>query len=90
MRHFLGEGFSPEYPEAVAGVVTDEYYVRTMVAWYFATALAKQYEKTIPYIENRRLDRATHDLTIQKSIESFRIPNDRKAYLRTLKSNLNG
>ena len=56
-----------------------------MTAWYFATALAKQYDAALPYIENRRLDEWTHRKVIQKAIESYRIPDERKAYLRTLK-----
>ena len=77
--------FRPEYPEMVAGVDCGEYYVSMMVAWYFATALAKQYDAVIPYIEGRRLDTATHRRTIQKAVESFRITDEQKAYLRTLR-----
>ena len=85
MQHFLDGRFSPEYPKAVARVRSDEYYVKMMVAWYFATALAKQYAAIIPYIENRTLDAWTHNRAIQKSIESFRITPEQKEFLRSLK-----
>ena len=84
MQHYLGENFDPAYPEAVAKVRSDEYYVNMMRAWYFATALAKQYESTIPYITERRLDVWTHNKTIRKSIESYRISAERKEFLRSL------
>ena len=85
MQHYLDEDFDPEYPELVAGVRSDEYYVRMMVAWYFATALAKQWDGTIATLEQRRLESWTHAKTIQKAIESYRISEEKKAYLRTLK-----
>lgn len=85
MNFYLDSEFREEQPEAVAGVDCGEYYVSMMVAWYFATALAKQYDAVIPYIEQRRLDPETHRRTIQKSVESFRISDERKRYLRTLK-----
>ena len=85
LEFFLDEHFRPEYPEMVCAVRSEEYYVRMMAAWYFATALAKQYEAVIPYIENRRLEPWTHRKTIQKAIESFRITPEQKEYLRTLK-----
>ena len=85
MNFYLDDKFDPEYLEMVSAVKCDEYYISMMVAWYFATALAKQYDATIPYIEQRRLDSATHRRAIQKSIESFRITDDQKKYLRTLK-----
>lgn len=85
MQFYLGGNFRPEYPEMVCAVHSEEYYVRMMAAWYFATALAKQYEAVIPYIENRRLDPWTHRKTIQKAIESFRITPERKDYLKSLK-----
>ena len=85
MEHFLDEDFDLKYPERVAGLRSDEYYVNMMIAWYFATALAKQYDAIIPYIENRRLDIWTHNKTIQKAIESYRITPEKKEYLRTLK-----
>ena len=85
MNFCLDGEFRPEYPEMVAGVDCGEYYVSMMVAWYFATALAKQYDAVIPYIEGRRLDTATHRRTIQKAVESVRITDEQKAYLRTLR-----
>lgn len=85
MAHFLDGDFDPAYLETVCRVRTDEYYVKMMVAWYFATALAKQYESALPYIEERRLEPWTHNMTIQKCVESYRIPEARKAYLKRLK-----
>lgn len=85
MSHYLDENFSPEYPELVAAVKSEEYYVNMMIAWYFATALAKQYNQVLPYIENRRLDRWTHNKTIQKAVESLRITEEQKIYLKSLK-----
>ena len=85
MEHFLEEDFNAEYPEMVAAVRSDEYYVNMMTAWYFATALAKQYEAVVPYIEKQRLDTWTHNKTIQKSIESYRITPEQKEYLKSLK-----
>ena len=69
----------------VAGVKSEEYYVNMMIAWYFATALAKQYDAVIPFIEGKRLDKWTHNKAIQKSVESYRITPEQKAYLKTLK-----
>ena len=85
MSFYLDEGFEPAQLEAVAERCCEEYYVNMMVAWYFATALAKQPEAALPYIENRRLSRWTHNKPIQKSIESRRIPDETKAYLKTLR-----
>lgn len=85
MQHFLDERFDRRYADMAAAVRSDEYYVRMMVAWYFATALAKQYPSVLPYLEERRLDRWTHNKAIQKSLESLRIPPERKACLRSLK-----
>lgn len=85
MRHFLDAGFRPEYLEWAAGVKHSDYYVRMMVAWYFATALAKQQEASLPYIEEHRLEPWTHNKTIQKAIESRRIAPELKDYLRGLK-----
>jgi len=85
MEHYLDEEFVEKYPEMVAGIRSEEYYVNMMIAWYFATALAKQYDAVIPYIENRRLDTWTHNKAIQKSVESYRITPEQKEYLRTLK-----
>lgn len=85
MSFYLDEGFEPAQLEAVAERCCEEYYVNMMVAWYFATALAKQPEAALPYIENRRLSRRTHNKAIQKSIESRRIPDETKTYLKTLR-----
>ena len=85
MEHFLDEDFDPEYPEIVAEIRSDEYYVNMMIAWYFATALAKQYETVLPFIENRKLDTWTHNKAIQKSVESRRISEERKEYLKSCK-----
>ena len=85
MEHYLDEDFSPEYPEMVAEIRTDEYYVNMMIAWYFATALAKQYEAVLPFIEEHRLDAWTHNRTIQKAAESYRIDPEHKKYLRSMK-----
>lgn len=85
MRLYLDADFRPEYPELVASVSSEEYYVNMMIAWYFATALAKQWETVIPYIENRCLSEWVHRKTIQKAIESYRITDEQKQYLRTLR-----
>ena len=85
MVHFFEENFDVSYPHKVADIRSDEYYVRMMVAWYFATALAFQYEKILPFIENKTLDPWTHNKAIQKAIESYRITNEQKDYLKTLK-----
>ena len=85
MEHFLDEDFDPSYPAKVSKIRSDEYYVNMMIAWYFATALAKQYDVITPYIVKKKLDPWTHNKTIQKAIESYRITDEQKAYLRTLK-----
>ena len=85
MEHFLDDDFDPEYLETVSRIRSDEYYVNMMTAWYFATALAKQYDAAITYIEQCRLDDWTHNKAIQKSIESRRITPKQKEYLRSLK-----
>lgn len=85
MNHYLDGAFSPEYPELVAGICSEEYYVKMMVAWYFATALAKQYDAVLPYLKDLRLDVWTHNKTIQKAVESYRISPEQKVFLRTLK-----
>ena len=85
MRHYLHEEFKTEYPEKVAAIRSEEYYVNMMRAWYFATALAKQYEKVLPFLEKRQMDVWTHNKTIQKAIESYRITSEQKEYLRTLR-----
>lgn len=85
MQHYLDEEFIPEYPEMVAAVKSDEYYVNMMIAWYFATALAKQYEEVLPFLENKVLDKWTHNKAIQKSVESYRITPEQKEYLKGLR-----
>ena len=85
MSFYLDDKFDADYLRLVAGVQSDEYYINMMRAWYFATALAKQYDKTLPYIENGRLDIWTHNKTIQKAVESLRISEEKKQYLKTLK-----
>ena len=82
MCHYLDDCFSPEYPEWVSQIKSDEYYIKMMVAWYFATALSKQYDIVVPYIENYCLDADTHNKTIRKAVESYRITDEQKAYLR--------
>ena len=85
MTHFLEEDFREEYPALVASVQSEEYYVRMMQAWYFATALAKQYEVAVTYLEQRRLGAWVHNKTIQKARESFRVSQEQKEYLKSLK-----
>ena len=85
MGNYLDEDFTPEYLKKVAAVISEEYYVNMMRAWYFATALAKQYEATVKLLEERQLDIWTHNKTIQKAVESYRITPEQKEYLRTLK-----
>lgn len=85
MNEFLGEDFKPEYLEWVASVKGEDYYIKMMVAWYFATALAKQYDASVVYIEERRLEPWTHKKAIQKAVESFRVSDEHKEYLRTLR-----
>ena len=85
MNEFLGEDFRPEYLEWVAAVNAEDYYLKMMVAWYFATALAKRYDESVVYIEQRRLEAWTHKKTIQKAVESFRVSDEHKDYLKTLR-----
>ncbi|MBE6564055.1 MAG: DNA alkylation repair protein [Ruminococcaceae bacterium] len=85
MRFFLDERFDPSYPKLVAAVRSEEYYVRMMAAWYFATALAKRYEAILPYAEKGLPDPTVHRMMIRKAIESDRITPEQKAYLKTLK-----
>lgn len=85
MQHFLDEKFDVKYADMAAEVRSEEYYVNMMIAWYFATALAKQYELILPYLEEKRLDDWVHNKAIQKSVESYRITDEQKAYLKTLK-----
>ena len=85
MCYYLDEEFEPEYLELVCGLHSEEYYVKMMIAWYFATALAKQYEKALPFLEEQRLDAWTHNKTIQKAVESFRIKPEQKENLKRLR-----
>lgn len=85
MEHFLDEDFDIIYTETVSNIRSDEYYVNMMIAWYFATALAKRYESILPFIEKRSLDIWTHNKAIQKAVESLRISDEKKEYLKSLK-----
>ena len=85
MNEFLDDDFKPEYLSLVSDKKGDDYYLKMMQAWYFATALAKKYDDTIKYIEDNRLDLWVHNKTIQKAIESFRVSDTHKEYLKTLK-----
>lgn len=85
MQQFLDDDFDIRYAGKAAAVRSDEYYVNMMIAWYFATALAKQYNAVLPFIEERKLDVWTHNKAIQKAVESYRITPEQKAYLKTLK-----
>lgn len=85
MSHFLDDNFKDEYLNIVASVQSDEYYVKMMIAWFFATALAKQWDAAFPYIENGRLDIWCHNKTIQKARESYRITQEQKEILKSLK-----
>ena len=85
MRLYLDEDFKPEYADLVAGVTSEEYYVNMMIAWYMATALAKQWDAIIPYVEEHRFSDWVHRKTIQKAVESYRITDEQKGYLRSLR-----
>lgn len=85
MNEFLGEDFQPEYLAWVAGVQGEDYYIKMMVAWYFATALAKQYDESVVYIEEHRLEPWTHKKAIQKAVESYRVTEAHKEYLKMLR-----
>ena len=87
MRYYLDDAFRPEYLAWVAAVHSEEYYVNMMIAWYLATALAKQWDATIPYLEERKLSPWVHRKTIQKAVESYRITDEQKVYLKTLREN---
>ena len=88
LRWYLDESFRPEQAQRIAGLNTEHYYVHMMVAWYFATALAKQYDAVLPYFLQPVLDEKTHNKALQKALESNRISPERKAYLRTLKRHI--
>ena len=85
MSHYLDDDFKEEYLQIPASVGIDDYYAKMMVAWFYATALTKQWDATIPYIEAGKLEKWTHNKTIQKARESYRITEEQKAYLKTLK-----
>ena len=85
MVHFLDDNFTPDILKTVANVRSEEYYVNMMIAWFFATALAKQYEATLPYITEHRLSPWCNNKTIQKAVESYRITDEQKAFLREYK-----
>ena len=85
MTHFLDEDFKKEYLEMVANIHSEEYYVKMVIAWFFATALAKQWDYAVIYLENNRLDVWVHNKTIQKARESLRISLEKKEYLKKLK-----
>ncbi len=85
MAHFLSEDFKPEYLKIPAGIFSEKYYVNMMLAWFYAEALAKRWEDAVLYLENNMLPVWVHNKAIQKARESFRIPPERKEYLKTLK-----
>lgn len=85
MSHFLDDDFKPEYLEIPAGICSDEYYINMMIAWFYATALAKQWDATIGYITENRLGDFVHNKTIQKARESYRITDEQKEYLNKFK-----
>ncbi|MBR4777652.1 MAG: DNA alkylation repair protein, partial [Lachnospiraceae bacterium] len=85
MQHYLDDWFEITYAEMVEAVKSDEYYINMMIAWYFATALAKQYDNILPILEQHRLDTWTHNKVIQKAVESYRIMDEQKKYLKSLK-----
>lgn len=85
MNEFLGEDFKEEYLELAACKTGEDYYLKMMIAWFFATALAKRYDESVKYIENRRLDDWTHKKAIQKAVESYRVSDEHKKYLKSLR-----
>jgi 3-methyladenine DNA glycosylase AlkD len=85
MRHFLDEDFQPEYLDLVTGIRSEEYYVNMEIAWYMATALAKQWNAAVPYLETQTMERWVHNRTIQKARESYRVTEAQKDYLKTLR-----
>ncbi len=85
MNEYLGDDFKGEYLELVASKRGDDYYLKMMVAWYFATALAKKYDESVRYIEEKRLDEWVHKKAIQKAVESFRVSDEHKEYLKSLR-----
>jgi 3-methyladenine DNA glycosylase AlkD len=89
MQHFLDNDFKPQYIEKVTSITSKEYYINMEIAWYMATALAKQWKATIPYLENNKMDKWVYNRTIQKARESYRITDEQKEYLKALKQNNN-
>lgn len=85
MKHFLDQSFNESVLRLVANIKSDEYYVNMVIAWFFATALTKQYDSTLPYLQNPILSPWVHNKAIQKAVESYRIPEKTKEYLKTLK-----
>ncbi|MBQ9114662.1 MAG: DNA alkylation repair protein [Clostridia bacterium] len=85
MSYYLDERFDERFLYDVSAIKSDHYYVNMMIAWYFATALAKQYDSTLPYLQNKVLSKWVHNKTIQKAVESYRITNEQKRFLKTLK-----
>ncbi len=85
MNEFLDTDFKAEYLELAANKKGEDYYLKMMVAWFFATALAKRYDETVPYFEGRKLDEWVHKKAIQKAVESYRVTDAHKAYLKSLK-----
>ena len=85
MSFYLEEEFHPEILDLVVAVQSEEYYVKMMIAWFFATALAKQYDAALPILEDKRLGKWTHNKAIQKALESYRLSKAQKTYLRGLK-----
>lgn len=88
MIHYLDAEFKEEYLHTVLKIKSEEYYVNMMIAWYFATALAKQYDATLPIIKSHALSVWVHNKTIQKAVESYRITEEQKTYLKTLKTKM--
>lgn len=85
MTYYLDDNFNVDYMTGISKIKSDEYYVNMMIAWYFATALAKQYDTAIKFLEDKKLSPWVHNKTIQKAIESYRITDEQKKYLRTLR-----
>lgn len=85
MQHYLEDDFKPEYLAMVAGIRSEEYYINMEIAWYMATALTKQWDAAILYIETKEMDKWVHNKTIQKAIESYRIRDEQKKHLRTFR-----
>lgn len=85
MTHYLDGDFKSEYLNIPSSIVSDEYYINMMIAWFYATALAKRWDDSIKYIENKKLTKWVHNKTIQKARESYRITNEQKEYLKSLK-----